>query len=212
MLGVWKRTQNCKFTVSVQQSWHSWVMCGNLTWSLIHEHSGNGESVLWFQARLNEGRKRAIADTPSGRHGTQWDVEFCPFRYQIKLFLSFLRRYIQIMKIVYPKLGQSRLIMFSPPPKFWGSHNIFRQEIRKLNIKNHTVCLGEEKKKPLHYSMNFHLSWLKTRLLQWMAHGGNMFLHFVLIKLPKSNMKCTYRRGNCSCVQEHLCHEENINY
>lgn len=27
----------------------------------------------------------------------------------------------------------------------------------KLNIKNHTVCLGEEKK-PQHYSMNFHLS------------------------------------------------------
>lgn len=60
MLGVWKRTQNCKFTVSVQESWHSWVMCGHLTWSLIHERSGNGDSVLWLQARLNESRKRAI--------------------------------------------------------------------------------------------------------------------------------------------------------
>lgn len=45
-------------------------MHGNLTWSLIHEHSGNGDNVLWFQARLNEARKRATADTPSERHGT----------------------------------------------------------------------------------------------------------------------------------------------
>ena len=46
MLGVWKRTQNCKFTVSVQESWYSWVMCGSLTWSLIHERSGNGDCSL----------------------------------------------------------------------------------------------------------------------------------------------------------------------
>lgn len=90
-------------------------MCGHLTWSLIHERSGNGDSVLWLQAVLNESRKRAIADTPSGKTWNTVRRGILSFRYQVKLDSIFPKeRYIQIMIIVYPKLGQSRLVMFSP--------------------------------------------------------------------------------------------------
>lgn len=92
-------------------------------------------------------------------------------------------------------LSKTRTVKVSNvPPLLQNSEahiTFLDKKSRKLNIKNHTVCLGEEKKKPLHYSMNFHLSWLKTQLLRWMAHGGNTLLHLVWIKWPKSNRKCT---------------------
>lgn len=49
-------------------------MNGNLTCSFIQEHSGNGDNVLWFWARLNKSRMRATAETPSERHKRQWHV------------------------------------------------------------------------------------------------------------------------------------------
>lgn len=71
------------------------------------------ETVFWLQARLNESRKRAITHSIRKTWNTVRRGILSFFRYQVKLILSFLRRYIQIMIIVYPKLGQSRLVMFS---------------------------------------------------------------------------------------------------